>query len=113
MIRLTVLYNLPPGADEAAFLEWRLGEHQQANASTPGVVHTDFGRIDGRISLEDGLVTSPYRFMTIADFEDRAVFEREILSAEAMVQLRKDAGTIADALFLISEILVTTRTDAL
>ncbi|MCA9903573.1 MAG: hypothetical protein KC547_06930, partial [Anaerolineae bacterium] len=28
MIRLTVMYNLPPGSDEEAFLNWRLGEHQ-------------------------------------------------------------------------------------
>jgi hypothetical protein len=35
MFRLTVMYNLPPGADEAEFLRWRLGEHQQNNASRP------------------------------------------------------------------------------
>ena len=46
MVRLTVLYNLPEGADENAFLEWRLGEHQQENASMEGVIRTDFARID-------------------------------------------------------------------
>ena len=37
MIRLTVLYNLPEGTDEAEFLRWRLGEHQAENAAMPGV----------------------------------------------------------------------------
>ena len=45
MIRLTVMYNLPEGTDEDEFLKWRLGEHQEENASMPGVIRTDFARI--------------------------------------------------------------------
>jgi hypothetical protein len=37
MIRLTVLYNLPDGADEEQFLSWRLTDHQQTNESMPGI----------------------------------------------------------------------------
>jgi hypothetical protein len=31
MIKLTVLYNLPPGADHEEFLKWRTGPHQEQN----------------------------------------------------------------------------------
>lgn len=34
MVKLTVIYNLPPGADHEAFLRWRTTEHQAENMST-------------------------------------------------------------------------------
>ena len=46
MVKVTVLYNLPPDADEEAFLRWRLTDHQAANASIFGVLRTDFARVD-------------------------------------------------------------------
>src|SRR5215213_9495609 len=45
MIRLTVLYNLPPDQDEEEFLKWRLGEHQSANMSIEGVVASEFHKV--------------------------------------------------------------------
>ena len=42
MIKLTVLYNLPPDADEEEFLKWRTGPHQQSNVQMPGLIKTDF-----------------------------------------------------------------------
>ena len=69
MIRLTVMYNLPPDQDEHEFLNWRLGEHQSANMSMQGVVASQFHRI-----LEDG--EPAYRFMTTVDWPDRESFER-------------------------------------
>lgn len=109
MIRLTILYNLPPGDDEEAFLAWRLGEHQAQNAASTGVIRTDFGRVDEMWSFSDGLAKPPYRFMTIVDFVDRASMEEAFLSPEAQEQLRKDAKTIDGPLFLISEVLVATE----
>ena len=79
MIRLTVLYNLPEGTAEAEFLRWRLGEHQAENAAMPGVIHTDFGRIDERWTFDNPKEKPPYRFMTIAEWPDRASFGSRLL----------------------------------
>jgi hypothetical protein len=103
MIRLTVLYNLPPGSDEAAFLNWRLTTHQQSNASMPGVIRTDFSRVDD--SWPAG-TPPPYRFMTTADWLDRASFEKAFYDPQQQAALRENVKKIADAVFLISEILI-------
>lgn len=105
-IRLTVLYNLPPDSDEQAFLHWRLNEHQQENASAEGVIRTDFARVSDRFPAE---LAPPYRFMTTADWRDRDSFERAFYAPEAQAKLREDMKKIADALFLISEILTETH----
>jgi hypothetical protein len=107
MIRLIVLYNLPPDADEEAFLNWRLTEHQAANASMPGVVHTDFSRIYDAWTAENPDVQSPYRFMTIADWPDRASFEAVFYDPEFQVRLKESLKKIADPIFLISEVLIS------
>jgi heme-degrading monooxygenase HmoA len=105
-IRLTVLYNLPPGSDEEEFLRWRLGEHQEQNATAPGVIRTDFGRVD---ALGDD--KPPYRFMTIADWPDRASFEAFFYSEEAQADLKQDSERITDSLMFISEILAETNNE--
>ncbi|MBK8020646.1 MAG: hypothetical protein IPK19_04255 [Chloroflexi bacterium] len=106
MIRLTVLYNLPPGSDEEAFLQWRMTDHQTANSSMPGVMRTDFARIDGRFPSELPL---PYRFMTTADWPDRASFEAAFYDPQALAELEENLKKIADPLFMISEILTETK----
>ncbi|MFQ3566967.1 MAG: hypothetical protein SNJ59_08190 [Aggregatilineales bacterium] len=107
MIRLTVLYNLPPGVDETDFLRWRLGEHQQYNSSMEGVVRTDFARIDARWTPDDPQTSAPYRFMTIVDWPDQASFERGFLDPQVQAQLADDLKRIDSPLFLISEVLAT------
>lgn len=107
MIRLTVLYNLPDGTDEAEFLHWRLGEHQQENASAPGVLRTDFTRIDSRFTPDDFAGSPPYRFMTTADWPDLASFEAAFFSPESIASLRADSDKIANAVFLIGEVLIS------
>ena len=42
MIKLTVMYTLPEGADHEAFLKWRTTEHQKENMGIPGVIKSDF-----------------------------------------------------------------------
>ncbi len=107
MIRLTVLYNLPEGTDEAEFLRWRLGEHQAHNAAGFGVLRTDFGRIDERWTPENPTTPSPYRFMTIVDYPDRETFEKSFY-ADTPDQGDNDLARITDTLFLVSEIMVST-----
>jgi hypothetical protein len=107
MIRLTVLYNLPEGTDEAEFLRWRLGEHQESNASMPGVIRTDFARIDERWTPENPHAAPPHRFMTIAEWPDREAFENSFYDPEGLAELDEDLKKLADPVFLISEILVS------
>lgn len=103
MIRLTVLYNLQPDVDEDEFLAWRLTEHQAENMSSPGVLRSDFARIDG--GWPAGSVP-PYRFMTTADWADRESFEASFYDFDAQMSLQRDIKRLKDPLFLISEILV-------
>ncbi|MBL8131712.1 MAG: hypothetical protein JNL42_07620 [Anaerolineae bacterium] len=108
MIRLTVLYNLPPGSDEDAFLRWRLTDHQAANAGIEGVIRTDFARLERRFPADLPL---PYRFMTTADWPDRESFEKGFYDPQVQADLTENLTKIADPLFLISEILTETRND--
>ena len=109
MIRLTILYNLPPGSDEDAFLRWRLAEHQASNASVGGVLRTDFSRVDEQWP---GAHKPPYRFMTTVDFADRQSFEAGFLSEPAQAKLEEDLKRVADPLFLVSEVLTETKNDS-
>ena len=109
MIRLTVLYNLPPGADEEEFLRWRMTEGQQGNESAPGVLRTDFARIDSQWTPDDFAAKPPYRFMTTADWPDLASFEASFFSEESLANLRADSQKITNAVFLISEVLISVQ----
>jgi hypothetical protein len=42
MVKLTVMYTLPEGADHEEFLKWRTTEHQKKNMGIPGVIKSDF-----------------------------------------------------------------------
>ena len=116
MIRLTVLYNLPPGSDEEAFLRWRLGEHQEANASMPGVLRTDFGQVTESPLPGQGRAPNalPFRFMTVAEWETREEFEASFYEEGLQAELRENVEKISDAVFLVTEILTETdnRADA-
>jgi hypothetical protein len=103
MIRLTVFYNLPEGTDEDEFLKWRLGEHQEANASMPGVIRTDFARIYEGVPRD---VKPRHRFMTIAEFPDKETFDKAFWTTESEEGLEESLKRIADYVFYISEVLI-------
>lgn len=103
MIRLTVLYNLPDGTDEDEFVAWRLGEHQDANATKPGVIHTDFGRI---VKAWPDDSAPGHRFMTTVDWPDWETFRASFYDPDSLARLCEDVKRICDSVFLISEILI-------
>jgi hypothetical protein len=103
MIRLTVLYNLQPYVDEDEFLQWRLTDHQEENMSIPGVIRSDFARIDQSWPPE---TNPPYRFMTTADWPDMATFESAFYAPANLEGLQKNLKMLKDPVFLISEILI-------
>jgi len=103
MIRLTVLYNLQPYVDENEFLEWRLTDHQEENMGIPGVIRSDFARIDG--GWPDG-AAPPYRFMTTADWLNMESFERGFYDTAVQASLQENLKMLKEPVFLISEILI-------
>ena len=110
MIRLTVLYNLQPYVDENEFLEWRLTDHQEENMSSPGVLRSDFARIEA--GWPEGS-TPPYRFMTTADWPDMESFERGFYNADMQAGLEENLKMLKEPVFLISEILIHETNEAI
>ncbi len=104
MIRLTVLYNLQPYVDEKEFLEWRLTAHQEANMSVPGVIRSDFARIEQEWS--EGTQPPPYQFMTTADWPDMESFQNAFYDPDYQEALQENLKMLKDPIFLISEILI-------
>jgi uncharacterized protein (TIGR02118 family) len=98
MVKLTVLYNLPEGADHEAFVRWRTTEHQASNASRPGIIRTDF-----YIARETPMGPPKYKYITEAWYPDLATLERAFFSEEAQAKLAIDIKRLADPVFLVSE----------
>ena len=99
MVKLTVMYTLPAGADHEEFLKWRTTEHQEDNMSMPGVVKSDFyvvkrGWPDPETS---------FRYVTEAYWPDMATFEKAFFDPQYQVSLAESLKRIADPVFLISE----------
>jgi len=103
MIKLTVLYNLPPGSDHREFIEWRTTTHQRDNMSIPGVIKSDFYAIE-RAWKRDA---PPYRYMTEAYFPDMETFEKAFFDPDYQVELAGSLERIVDPLFLISEEVIS------
>jgi hypothetical protein len=99
MIKLTVVYNLPPGADHEEFLKWRTTTHQESNMSLPGVIKSDFYVIKQAWKMDE----APYRYITEAYFPDLETFEKSFFDADYQAELAESLKRIADPLFLISE----------
>jgi hypothetical protein len=100
MVKLTVIYNLPPGADHEAFLRWRTTEHQTENMSMPGLIKSDFYMIK---QAWPGEGEPPYRYMTEAYFPDMETLQRTFFEPGYQEKLAEWLKLIADPLFLISE----------
>jgi hypothetical protein len=103
MVKLTVVYNLPPGANHEEFLRWRTTTHQKENMAMPGVIKTDFYVIKSAWKRDE----PPYRYMTEAYFPDMETFKKTFFDSDYQVALAKSLERIADPLFLISEEVIS------
>ncbi len=104
MIRVTVLYNLSAGESEDEFLQWRLSEHQTNNAAMPGVVRTDFSKIDDSWPAD---ANPAYRFQTTVEWADRASFEAGFYADDVQSALQKNLAKLGDYRFFVSEVLIS------
>ena len=103
MVKLTVIYNLPSGADHEEFLKWRTTEHQEDNMSMPGIIKSDFYIIESSWQRKE----APYRYMTEAYFPDMETFEKTFFDPDYHAKLAISLQRIADPLFLISEEVIS------
>ena len=102
MIKLTVLYNLPPGADHDEFLKWRTGPHQQSNVQMPGLLKTDF------YAVFDGRKGPPrYRYITELYFPDQETFKKAFYNEAFQASLATSLERVSDPVFLISREVLT------
>jgi hypothetical protein len=106
MIKLTVIYNLPPGANHEEFLKWRTTDHQQENASVPGVIKTDFYIVKEAWDVE-GL---PFRYVTEAYYPDMETFKKSFYEPEYQAKMREWKKLLADPVYLISEEVLSSET---
>ena len=106
MVKVTVLYNLPPGTDEEEFVRWRTTEHNAANISQPGVVRAEFSRVLGQPRIGEAhpaTESAPYRFVTESWWPSYESFLASWERPEEQARLVPAVARIADALFLLSE----------
>ena len=103
MIKLTVIYNLPPEADHEEFLKWRTTDHQKENMSMPGVIKSDFYIIKSAWKADE----LPFRYMTEAYYPDMETFEKSFYNPDYQARLAISLERIADPLFLISEEVIS------
>jgi hypothetical protein len=103
MIKLTVMYNLPPGADHEEFIRWRTTTHQKQNMSMSGVIKSDFYIIRRAWQRDE----APFRYLTEAYFPDMETFEKTFFDPDYQARLAKSLERIADPLFLISEEVIS------
>ncbi len=109
MVKLTVIYSLPPGTDHEEFLRWRTTEHQRDNMALPGVIKSDFYVVRRGWPQAE----TPYQYMTEAYFPDMATFEQAFLDPAYQLELAESLIRIADPVFLISEEVISEAAAAL
>jgi hypothetical protein len=121
MVKLTVIYTLPEGADHEAFLQWRTTEHQKENMGIPGVIRSDFYAIremyshepdtpghgggDGKAGGGGTLKSDPltFRYMTEAYWPDMDSFRAAFFDSGYQEALMESLKKIARPLFFVSE----------
>ncbi|UCD71677.1 MAG: EthD domain-containing protein [Syntrophobacterales bacterium] len=99
MVKLTVMYNLPPEADHEEFIKWRTTEHHKENMEIPGVIKSDFYIIKEAWLRSD----APYRYMTEIYWPDMGTFKRAFFDPDYQAKLSESLKKISDPIFLISE----------
>lgn len=109
MIKLTVMYHLPEGADHDAFLKWRTTEHQKENMGIPGVLKSDFYAVKEIythvVEPEESLRSQPltYRYITEAYWPDMESFKDAFFDSGYQEKLMESLKRITNPIFLISE----------
>jgi hypothetical protein len=114
MTKVNVLDNLPPDADEEAFVRWWMTTHHAANIAGPDTISTDSYRVIGMAGVgaeHPASSNPPYRFMTMSNWESDEAFDEAWNIPEEQARLIPAFAKITEALPPISEELETYRRD--
>jgi len=103
MIKLTVMYNLPPEADPEEYLKCALQITKRKICLCRVSSKSDFYAVKSSWKRDD----LPYRYLTEAYYPDMETFEKSFFDPEYQVALAKSLERITDALFLISEEVIS------
>jgi len=98
------MYNLSDGSDEGAFLDWRLKHHQNANASLPGVLRTDFAKV---VKAWPDQAVPRFRFATILEWPDMEAFQLAFYAPSVQAELRENIKRLGEHEYSICEILTS------
>lgn len=98
MVKLTILYNLHEGADNEAFIKWRVTQGQAENFALPGVLKTDF-----YVAKETIMGAPKYRYITEAYFATMKDLEDSFFQPDVQAKLKEDMRNLGDAIILISD----------
>jgi hypothetical protein len=98
------MYNLPEGADEGAFLDWRLNHHQNANSALPGVLRTDFAKV---VNAWPDQTVPRFRFATILEWRDMEAFEHAFYAPSVQAELLNNIKRLGEYEYSICEILTS------
>jgi hypothetical protein len=104
MVKLTVIYNLPEGADHEAFIKWRVKEGQAENFAMTQVLKTDF-----YVAVETPLGAPKYRYITEAYYATMKDLEDSFFRDDVQAKLKEDMRNLAEAVILISDEVVSSE----
>ena len=105
MWKLTVMYDLLPGANHEEFVKWRTTDHQKENMSSPGVLRSDFYIVEEGWPDKEPL----QRYITELYYPDEETLRAAFFSDETQAKLLGPEGiaTSANQIFLISREVVS------
>jgi hypothetical protein len=98
MVKLTVIYNLHEGADNEAFIKWRVTQGQAENFAMPQILKTDF-----YVARETPLGIPKYRYITEAYYARMEDLEDSFCQPDVQAKLKEDMKNLGEAIILISE----------
>lgn len=104
MVKLTVIYNLHEGADNEAFIKWRIKEGQAENFAMSQVLKTDF-----YVARETPLGAPKYRYITEAYYATMKDLEDSFFRPDMQAKLKEDMKNLGDAIILISDEMVSSE----
>lgn len=99
MARIFVLFNLKPGADEAAYRAWALATDLPVVRALSSIASFDVFAVTGLLGSD---AAPPYRFIEVIDVSDMAQFGRDV-AQDTMQRVAAEFAAFADPVFLMTQ----------
>lgn len=99
MAHIFVLFNLKPGADEAAYRAWAQATDLPTVRSLPSIAAFDVFAVTGLLGSD---AAPPYRFVEVIEVSDMAQFGRDV-AGDVMQRVAAEFASFADPVFLMTK----------